>query len=107
MDEPRFAIEPLEEPRSYRISGSLDVPSAGAIHELLDELCRTPGDVTLDLSGVRFMDSGGLRALIQACMGLARTGRVRVVRPSEQVRRLLELSGVEGSVENLVIEPGS
>ena len=104
MDEPRFAIEPMDEPRSYRISGSLDVPSAGALHELLDELCTSPGDVTLDLSGVRFMDSGGLRALIQACMGLAPGGRVRVVRPSEQVRRLFELSGIEERVDNFEVE---
>jgi anti-anti-sigma factor len=80
------------------------VPSAGALHELLDELCRTPGDVTLDLSAVTFMDSAGLRALIQACMGLAKTGRVRVVHPSIQVRQLLELSGLERSVDNLVVE---
>ncbi|MGH2766257.1 MAG: STAS domain-containing protein, partial [Actinomycetota bacterium] len=87
----------------YRVTGSLDVPSAGGLHELLDELCRTPGDITLDLSGVTIMDSGGLRAVIQACMGLGRTGLVRIVNPSEQVRRLLELSGVEENVENLVI----
>jgi anti-anti-sigma factor len=102
--EAPFVIEPLDQPRAYRISGSFGVPSAGSLPELLDELCRTPGDITLDLSGVTFMDSGGVRALIQACMGLARTGRVRVVRPSEQVRRLLVLSGVEANVENLVVE---
>jgi anti-anti-sigma factor len=102
--EPRFAIEALDRPRAYRISGPLDIPSAGGLHELLDDLSRTPGDITLDLSGVTFMDSGGLRALIQACMGLGRTGSVRVVNPSEQVRRLLELSGVEENVDNLVVE---
>jgi anti-anti-sigma factor len=102
--EAPFVIEPLDRPRAYRVSGSFGVPSAGSLPELLDELCRTPGDITLDLSGVTFMDSSGVRALIQACMGLARTGRVRVVRPSEQVRRLLELSGVEANVENLVVE---
>lgn len=104
MAEAPFVIEPLDRPRAYRVSGSFGVPSAGSLPELLDELCRTPGDITLDFSGVTFMDSGGVRALIQACMGLARTGRVRVVRPSEQVRRLLELSGIEANVENLVVE---
>jgi anti-anti-sigma factor len=102
--EPQFAIEPMDRPRAYRISGGLGVPSAGGLHELLDELCRTPGDITLDLSGVTFMDSGGLRAMIQACMGLGRTGTVRIANPSGQVRRLLELSGVEANVDNLVVE---
>ncbi|HYZ10930.1 MAG TPA: STAS domain-containing protein [Actinomycetota bacterium] len=103
-DEP-FVIEPLDRPRAYRVSGSFGVPSAGSLPELLDELCRTPGDITLDLSGVTFIDSGGLRALIQACMGLGASGSVRIVRPSEQVRRLLKLSGVEANVDNLVVEP--
>jgi anti-sigma B factor antagonist len=102
--ETPFVIEPLDRPRAYRISGSFGVPSAGSLPELLDELCRTPGDITLDLSGVTFMDSGGLRAVIQACMGLGRGGSVRIVDPSEQVRSLLELSGVEANVDNLVVE---
>jgi anti-anti-sigma factor len=102
--EQPFAIEPLDRPRAYRISGPLDVPSAGGLPELLDDLCRTPGDITLDLSGVTYMDSGGLRALIQACMGLGRTGSVRIANPSDQVRRLLDLSGVEANVDNLVVE---
>jgi anti-anti-sigma factor len=102
--EAPFVIEPLDRPRAYRISGSFGVPSAGSLPELLDELCRTPGDITLDLSGVTYMDSGGLRALIQACMGLGGTGSVRIVDPSDQVRRLLQLSGVEANVDNLVVE---
>ncbi|MGH2656043.1 MAG: STAS domain-containing protein [Actinomycetota bacterium] len=104
MTDPPFAIEPLGRPRAYRVSGPLDVPSAGGLHELFDELCRTSGDITLDLSGVTYMDSGGLRAVIQACMGLGRAGSVRIVDPSNQVRRLLELSGVEANVDNLVVE---
>lgn len=104
MAEQPFAIEPLDRPRAYRVSGPLDVPSAGGLHELLDELCRTPGDIALDLSGVTFMDSSGLRAVIQACMGLGKTGSVHIVDPSEQVRRLLDLSGVEANVDNLVVE---
>jgi anti-sigma B factor antagonist len=94
----------MDRPRAYRVSGALDVPSAGGIHELLDELCRTPGDITLDVSGVTFMDSGGLRALLQACINLGRTGSVRVIGASDQVRRLIELSGVEKEIPNLVVD---
>ena len=103
MDGAPFGIEELEGHRAYRITGSLDVPSASALHELLDELCRAPGDITLDLSGVTVMDSGGLRAVIQACMGLGRAGSVRIVNPSDRVRHLFEVSGVEENVANLVI----
>jgi anti-anti-sigma factor len=103
VDDPAFSIEPLDGPRAYRITGSFDVPSAGSLHELLDELCRTPGDLTLDLSNVTFMDSGGLRAIIQACLGLGQSGVVRLVNPSAQVRQLLEQTGVEHGIENLVV----
>lgn len=104
MAEAAFDIEELD-PRSFRITGSLDVPSGGMLHELLDELSRTPGDITLHLAGVTFMDSGGLRAMLQACSDLGDRGEVRLVDPSHQVRRLLEMTGVEASCPNLrVIE---
>jgi anti-anti-sigma factor len=98
--EPAFGIEELD-PRSFRITGSLDVPSGGMLHELLDELSRSPGNITLDLAGVTFMDSGGLRAMLQACADLGDRGELRLVDPGRQVRRLLEMTGVEASCRNL------
>jgi anti-anti-sigma factor len=95
-----FAIDELG-PRSFRLEGSLDVPSGGMLTELLDVLSRTEGDITLDLQRVTFMDSGGLRAVLQACMDLGDRGEVRLVNPSSQVRRLLGLTGAERSCANL------
>jgi stage II sporulation protein AA (anti-sigma F factor antagonist) len=97
-----FGIEELG-PRSFRVTGSLDVPTAGSLHEVLDLLAREPGDITLDLAGVTFMDSGGLRAVLQACSDLGDRGTVRLVGPSEQVRRLLDITGVGRSCPNLEI----
>jgi anti-anti-sigma factor len=98
--EAAFGIEEVD-PRSFRITGALDVPSGGMLHELLDELSRTEGDITLDLAGVTFMDSGGLRAVLQACSDLGDRGEVHLVRPSSQVRRLLQMTGAERSCANL------
>jgi anti-anti-sigma factor len=95
-----FSIDELG-PRSFRLTGSLDVPSGGMLTELLDVLSRTEGDITLDVREVTFMDSGGLRALLQACMDLGDGGEVRLVNPSSQVRRLLGLTGAERSCPNL------
>jgi anti-anti-sigma factor len=89
VGEAAFDIEELD-PRSFRITGSLDVPSGGMLHELLDHL-----------AGVTFMDSGGLRAVLQACTDLGDRGEVLLVDPSDQVRRLLEITGVEASCPNL------
>jgi anti-sigma B factor antagonist len=107
MAELGFAIEPLPQPRSFRITGALDVPSAGHFTELLDELVRENGDVLLDLSGVTFMDSSGLRSVIQAGMDLGDRGRIRLRHPNAQVRRLLEVSGAGGSLANIVVEEES
>jgi anti-anti-sigma factor len=98
--EEQFGIEELG-PRALRVTGSLDVPSAGSLHEVLDLLSREPGDITLDVSGVTYMDSGGLRAVIQACMDLGDRGVLRLVNPSGQVRQLLDMTGVVASCTNL------
>jgi anti-anti-sigma factor len=103
VDEAPFRLEPLDQPRTFRVSGSFSMASAGSLHEVLDELCTTPGDVTLDVSGVTFMDSGGLRAILQACSGLVERGAVRLVNPSGQVQELLRLTGVERAIPNLVV----
>jgi anti-sigma B factor antagonist len=96
----RFGIEEVG-PRALRVTGSLDVPSAGSLHEVLDLLSREPGDITLDVAGVTYMDSGGLRAVIQACMDLGDRGEFLLLDPSDQVRRLLDTTGVEASCPNL------
>jgi anti-anti-sigma factor len=103
-EEP-FRIEELA-PRSFRVTGSFDVPSAGSFHEVLDLLSREAGDITLDLSGVTFMDSGGLRAVLQACSDLGERGDVRLVNPSDQVSRLLHITGVDRSCPNLEVVEG-
>jgi anti-sigma B factor antagonist len=102
LPEEPYGIEELG-PRSFRVTGSLDVPSAGSLHEVLDLLSREPGDITLDLTGVTFMDSGGLRAVLQACSDLGDRGTVRLVAPSDQVRRLLDTTGVGRMCPNLEI----
>jgi anti-anti-sigma regulatory factor len=47
------------------------------------------------------MDSGGLRAVIQACMDLGDRGVLRLVNPSGQVRKLLDTTGVVATCTNL------
>jgi anti-sigma B factor antagonist len=103
VPEAPFGIEEIGS-RWLRVTGSLDVPSAGTLHEVLDLLSREPGDITLDVSGVTYMDSGGLRAVIQACMDLGDRGELRLLNPSGQVRRLLDMTGVAGTCPNLRVE---
>jgi anti-sigma B factor antagonist len=89
------------------VRGEIDLASAEQFEErACQAVMDTPGSsVLMDLSGVTFMDSAGIRALIRL-MEL-RSGRSLVVRPSRQVFMLLELvaltDGVLPDVE--ILEP--
>lgn len=75
------------------LRGELDASNASAVTERV-EACA--GEVVhLDLTGVTFMDSSGLAALIQAQRRL-RTGgrRLAITETSEPVQRVLDLAGV-------------
>jgi anti-anti-sigma factor len=95
-------IEPLAEPENgYRLVGEIDLSNATRLRPL----AKGDSDLFLDLSELRFMDSTGLRALIELCQKLRPHRNVILLRPSEGVRRLFEVTGVE-RLDNLRIEPG-
>ncbi len=77
------------------LAGEIDAHSAPSLAEAIE---RWDGDVLeLDMAAIGFIDSSGLRALIeahQATDGTART--VTITNPSTAVSRLLEISGVDG-----------
>jgi anti-anti-sigma factor len=82
--------------RTLILSGEFDLAS----RPLLDEALARVGQerieaLVLDLSGVSFMDSTGLHAVLVAKDLCARRGcELLFVRGSTQVQRLFELSGV-------------
>ncbi len=76
------------------VTGDVDAYSAP---DLVSALTPLPGDgdVTLDLAGVGFMDSSGIRVLVDAHQRGEQEGRrVVVANPSRSVRRILEISGL-------------
>jgi anti-anti-sigma factor len=77
----------------FRLIGELDVSIAPAVTErLLTELKLARG-LTLDTSGLRFMDSQGLRMLILLGREVSELETtVTVANCSNAVRRLLEVS---------------
>ena len=82
---------------SICLSGELDLATAGAVD---DELIRVEStdasSIVLDLSGVSFIDSTGIRMLFSAA-ARARTdsGRLTLRRGSAAVQRALQLSALE------------
>jgi anti-sigma B factor antagonist len=75
-----------------RASGEIDAHTAPGLSSAIDAAAPS---VRLDLSGVEFVDSSGLRVLIDAHQRLAdQGGGLTIVQPSPAVTRLFEISGV-------------
>jgi anti-sigma B factor antagonist len=83
------------------VSGELDLASSPALQEELERLSAAGGGrVIIDLRGIEFMDSTGLSALVRAQGQLEQAGRpLGIVPGTQQVQRLLELTGVAERLE--------
>ncbi|MFD4024373.1 STAS domain-containing protein [Streptomyces sp. NPDC058576] len=81
--------------------GDIDVHVVARVREAVDELvCDGRVHLVWDLEGVSFMDSAGLGVLVYTMRSVeAREGSVRLAGPDQQVRRLLELTGLDAVVE--------
>lgn len=97
---PEFAVavavdEARAGERTLRPTGELDIGSAPKLERaLLDG--REPGErVVLDLAGLEFIDSTGLRVIVQAVAAAASGGwELRLRHGRRAVRRVFEISGV-------------
>lgn len=75
--------------------GELDAASSVRLRRLLSDLIRTrTSRIAVDMSGVEFMDSSGLGALLANRVAAEGVGvEFGVTHPSRQVARVLEITG--------------
>lgn len=101
-DRPEFSIETLEDAGAFtvRATGEIDVATAPQVEAELLSLLGGGSPVTLDLAGVTFIDSSGLRALVTArqraeegAAAFSLAGR------SPAVDRLLQVTGLDSVFE--------
>lgn len=83
--------------RLFEVIGRVDSSNAS---ELGTELDRTIDDgntnLVLDLGGVEYMSSAGLREMVRVLKRVKRTGGdLRIANPSDRVREVLELAGLD------------
>jgi anti-anti-sigma factor len=84
---------------TVRLHGDLNVTTAPALREHLDDALGAAGEVLIiDLSGVSSSDTAGLAVLI----GIQRRARargctVRLVAPGPQIAELLRVTGLDSS----------
>jgi anti-anti-sigma factor len=87
------------------MDGELDVSTTHLLAELLDDLEPRVRTVLLDLSLVRFIDSTGVGALMQARRRLeSELRQLRIVNPSERAAFVLDLTGLGRLIDGSVAE---
>jgi anti-sigma B factor antagonist len=81
------------------LQGELDIASAPALEEHLGTIEEdAPPRVVIDLGGVAFIDSTGLRVLLQANARAAERAHELVLRPgAAAVQRVFETTGVSAA----------
>ena len=91
----RWTIELVVDHVVARVDGDLDLTNSRHLVDFLGRLSTLAEyPVEVDLSGVEFIDSSGLHALLTAHrLLLERDNTLTIVNPSPCARRLLELTG--------------
>jgi len=82
--------------RRFSIKGELDAATAPQLLGAIEGAYDGPGDLQFEVSGLSFCDSTGLRALLQVAKSLDGRGALVLQNPSPGVKRLLDLTGIEG-----------
>lgn len=95
--ERRLVVDVDAASGNVRLSGELDLFTAELLAARLAPLLDADVDrVAVDMSGVAFCDSSGLNTLLILRRNLKATGRgLKIVAASEQVARLLSLTGLD------------
>ena len=86
-----------------RLSGEIDHHSAKALREEIDDVITRvqPELLELDFSAVSFMDSSGIGLILGRARLLSGWGgKLLIASPSEHVRKILKLSGLERMIKN-------
>ena len=97
-----FEVESASEAQGARLklSGELDIATVPRVEDAVAATLKGGVDtLTIDLSGLSFVDSSGLRMLIVLDQRAASEGwQLRLIRPGRQALTVFRISGVE---ENL------
>ena len=89
----------LEDTVALTVTGEIDLSNAESLYKALSDALAPGAPVIVDLTGVGFIDSRGLGALVRArheAVGI--TAAPILLIPSDPVARVLELAGTEGII---------
>jgi anti-sigma B factor antagonist len=82
-----------------RLEGDLDMKGAGEIEPRFTAVASAGDKVVVDLAGVRFLASIGIRSLLAAAKACARRGgKLALLDPSDAVAKVLTTCGADAVV---------
>ena len=88
-------VEDLKRVELVRVSGRIDSSNATEFDRVLKEVAGRKHNVVLELSGVEYMSSAGLRAIVALWRECQKhRGDVLLANPSERVTEVLSLAGL-------------
>ena len=94
MSEPGAQLAVSPTPTGWHVAGEIDAHTAPALADAVADL--PAGDVTIDVAGVTFLDSSGLRVLVELAARVRQAGgELVLVSPTAAVRRVVEISGLQ------------
>lgn len=92
-------VRESEDGTRVQLSGDLDLSSSPQFErELARVLATPPARVTIDLQGLAFVDSCGLRAILMAQRDCEQAACALTLIAGEQAQRLFDLTGVSESL---------
>jgi anti-sigma B factor antagonist len=109
FEPPPFAIDVVQQGgRTHlNLSGELDLATVGELEDALRTRLEAGDDVVVDLRGLAFMDSSGVRALVAAHQSSQDgDGALVIVRPprGSEVDRVIDVTGIATAL-GMVDEP--
>ena len=90
-------VSEMKRVRLFEVAGRVDSVNANEFGAALDEaLSDGKRNLVLDLSGVEYMSSAGLREMVRVLKQVRREGGdLRLAALSERVQEVLELAGLD------------
>ena len=99
-----------EAPRDARVIflvGELDLSFTGRLRAMLDEALASSDQVRVNVSGLRTLDSSGIRELLRSQALAAQAGKTfGLIAATPNVRRLLEAADAADLLHDLAPDPG-
>jgi anti-anti-sigma factor len=89
-----FRVELAEGLDGARLIGELDLLVYEKADLALSPLFDAPGDVTIDVSDLAFVDSSGIRLLVRLERAIHERGVLHLRGPSPHIARVFEVAGL-------------